>query len=55
MSRFTTGLIGGLAVGLMLGVGSSMTDEKHRRRMMRDSRRALKRAGHIFDDIKSSF
>ena len=55
MSRFTSGLIGGLAVGLVLGVGCSMTDEKHRRRVMRDSRRAVKKAGHFFDDIKSSF
>jgi len=54
MSRFTTGLIGGLAVGLMLGAGA-MTDEKQRRRMKRDSRRAFKKAGHFIDDIKSSF
>ena len=54
MNRFTSGLIGGLAVGLMIGVGC-MTDEKQRRRMKRDSKRALKKAGHIFDDIKSSF
>ena len=55
MSRFTSGLIGGLAVGLLLGASSAMTDEKQRRRMMRDSKRALKKAGHFIDDIKSSF
>ena len=55
MSRFTTGLIGGIAVGLIIGVGSSMTDDKHRRRVMRDSRRAIKKAGHMFDDFKSPF
>ena len=55
MNRFTTGLIGGLAVGLVLGIGSTMTDDKRRRSMMRDSKRALKKAGHFFDDIKSSF
>jgi len=54
MSRFTTGLLGGLAVGLMLGAGA-MTDEKQRRRMKRDSKRALKKAGHFIDDIRSSF
>jgi len=54
MSRFTSGLIGGLAVGLIVGA-SCMTDEKQRRRMMRDSRRAFKKAGHFIDDIKSSF
>ncbi|MCL2572664.1 MAG: hypothetical protein FWE11_09710 [Defluviitaleaceae bacterium] len=54
MSRFTSGLIGGLAVGLIVGA-SAMTDEKQRRRMMRDSKRAVRKAGHFFDDIKSSF
>ena len=55
MSRFTHGLISGLAFGLMLGASVHMTDEKHRRRMVRDSRRAIKKAGHFIDDIKSSF
>ena len=54
MSRFTSGLIGGIAVGLIVGAGM-MTDERQRRRMKRDSRRALKKAGHFIDDIKSSF
>ena len=52
MNSFTTGLIGGLAVGLLLGAGS-MTDERQRRRMKRDGRRALKKAGHFFDDLRS--
>ena len=55
MNRFTSGLIGGLAVGIALGIGCTMTDEKRRRSMMRDSRRAIKKAGHFIDDIKSSF
>ena len=55
MSRFTTGLIGGIAVGLIIGVGSSMTDDKHRRRVMREGKRSLKKAGHVFDDFKSQF
>ena len=54
MSRFTSGLIGGLAVGLIVGA-SCMTDEKQRRRMKRDSRKALKKAGHFIDDIRASF
>ena len=54
MSRFTSGLIGGIAVGIMIGAGC-MTDEKQRRRMKRDGKRALKKAGHFIDDIKSSF
>ena len=54
MSRFTSGLLGGLAVGLVIGA-SCMTNEKQRRRMKRDSQRALKKAGNFIDDIKSSF
>jgi len=54
MSRFTTGLLGGIAVGLIIGAGA-MTDEKDRRRMKRDSKRALRKAGHFFDDIKDVF
>jgi len=54
MSRFTSGLIGGLAVGLIVGAGL-MTDEKQRRRMKRDGKRAMRKAGHFFDDIKSAF
>ena len=53
--NFTTGLIGGLFAGLALGVASTMTDDKRRRSMMRDSKRALKKAGHFIDDIKSAF
>jgi len=52
MSRFTSGLIGGLAVGMLVGAGL-MTDEKQRRRIKRDSRRALKKAGHFIDDMKT--
>jgi len=54
MSRFTSGLIGGIAVGLIVGA-SVMTDEKQLRRMKRDSKRAMRKAGHFIDDIKSSF
>ena len=54
MDRFTSGLVGGIAVGIIIGAGF-MTDDKQRRRMKRDSKRALRKAGHFFDDIKSSF
>jgi len=54
MSRFASGLLGGIAVGLIIGAGA-MTDEGDRRRMKRESRRALRKAGHFIDDIKSNF
>ncbi|MCL2360755.1 MAG: hypothetical protein FWC73_02945 [Defluviitaleaceae bacterium] len=52
MSRFTSGLIGGLAVGVIVGAGL-MTDEKQRRRIKRDSKRALRKAGNFFEDVKT--
>jgi len=51
MMRFTSGLMGGIAVGLLVGAGVVMTDTKQRRRMVRDSKRAMRKAGHFFEDI----
>ena len=46
------GIIGGLAVGMIVGAGISLsTDERHRRRVMRNSKRALRKAGHYFEDM----
>ncbi|MCL2840835.1 MAG: hypothetical protein FWE05_08670 [Defluviitaleaceae bacterium] len=46
------GIIGGLAVGLIVGAGLSLSaDNKQRHRMMRNSKRALRKAGHYFEDI----
>jgi hypothetical protein len=55
MGRFTGGLLGGLAFGIAIGMGYALTDDKHRRRMAKDSRRAMKKAGHFFEDIKDMF
>ena len=55
MSRLTTGLIGigGVTVGLLIGAGFtiSATDSRQRRRMIRDSKRAMRKAGHYINDI----
>lgn len=52
MTRFTSGLIGGVTVGLLVGASIiSATDSSQRRRIIRDSRRAVRRAGHYFNDI----
>jgi len=52
MTRFASGLLGGVAVGLLLGAGVTMTtDEKQRKRLMRDSRRAMRKAGNYFEDM----
>ena len=50
MSRFTNGLIGGIAVGIIFGTAMATT-EKQRRRITRDSKRALRKAGHYFEDL----
>jgi hypothetical protein len=55
MSRLTTGLIGigGVTVGLLIGAGFTISaaDSRQRRRMIRDSKRAMRKAGHYINDI----
>jgi uncharacterized protein with FMN-binding domain len=56
MTRLTSAAIGGVAVtvGLLIGAGVTTiaaTDSRQRRRIMRDSRRAMRKAGHYFHDI----
>jgi hypothetical protein len=48
MIRFT----GGLAIGLIIGTGIALTDSKKRNKMMRDSKRILRKAGHFFEDMR---
>lgn len=55
MNRFTGGLISGLAFGIAIGVGYALTDDKYRRRMAKDSRRAMRKANHFFDDMRDIF
>jgi len=56
MRKFSTGLasgiIGGLTAGIVLGVSAALADEKTRKRMTRNSKRAVRRAGHILEDFK---
>ena len=52
MTRFAAGIISGVTMGLLVGAGVTMTtDERQRRRFMRDSRRAMRKAGHYFGDM----
>ncbi|MCL2357554.1 MAG: hypothetical protein FWC70_10480 [Defluviitaleaceae bacterium] len=53
MSRFASGLIGGVTVGLLVGAGFtiSATDSRERRRMIRDGKRAMRSAGHYINDM----
>ena len=56
MTRIASAVIGGagVAVGLLIGAGVTTiaaTDSRQRRRIMRDGRRAMRKAGHYFHDI----
>ena len=54
MNRFATGLlgIGGVTLGLLIGAGITLTtDERDRTRLVRDSKRAMRKAGHYFNDM----
>ena len=50
MNRFATGLAGGIAIGLMVSA-YKLTDSKCRRRIKRDSRRVMRKAGNLIEDI----
>ena len=51
MTNFTTGLVGGVALGIIIGTGIALTDSGYRHRMMRDSKRAMHKAGHAIEDM----
>jgi len=53
MIKFANGIISGVAVGVIIGTGITIaaTDTKQRRRMVRDSKRAVRKAGHYFHDM----
>ena len=51
MTNFTTGLVGGVALGIIIGTGIALTDSGYRHRMVRDSKRAMHKAGHAIEDM----
>jgi len=51
MTNFTTGLVGGVALGIIIGTGIAFTDSGYRHRVVRDSRRAMHKAGHAIEDM----
>ncbi|MCL2189846.1 MAG: YtxH domain-containing protein [Defluviitaleaceae bacterium] len=55
MHRFTGGLVSGIAVGIAVGMGIALSDDKYRHRMAKDGRRAMRKANHLFDDIREMF
>ena len=52
----TGGIVGGLAAGILIGVGSmALNDDKTRKRMLKNRKRAMRRASHFFDDFRDMF
>ncbi|MCL1862907.1 MAG: hypothetical protein FWF78_05025 [Defluviitaleaceae bacterium] len=53
MTRFAKGVISGVTAGLFIGasIAAATTDSKDRRRMIRDGKRAMRKAGHYFHDM----
>jgi len=50
MDRFTTGLIAGGVIGAV-GLSIAMSDHRTRKRLMREGKRAVHRAGDMLDDM----
>ena len=50
MNRFATGMIAGGIVAA-IGVSILMSDERSRRRVYKSGRRAMRRAGDMFNDM----
>ncbi len=54
MSRFTFGLFAGAVIGAT-GITWAMSDSKSRRRMMKDGRRAMRKANQMIDNVTDMF
>ena len=52
MIRFTSGLMGGIAVGLLVGASAAVaSDERNRRKILKTGKRAMKKAGNVIEEI----
>jgi len=54
MSKFTAGVMAGSILGAV-GVGYMLRDKRTRKRLIRDSRRAMDRASDVIDNITKRF
>lgn len=54
MNKFTAGLLAGGIVGSM-GLSYLMSDKKVRNRMMRESRKLMKKSRNIMDNMSDMF
>ena len=54
MHKFTTGLLAGGLIGVA-GAAWAMSDNKTRRRLTRDGRRAMRKANAMFENVHDLF
>ncbi|MCL2564920.1 MAG: YtxH domain-containing protein [Defluviitaleaceae bacterium] len=54
MTKFTTGLIAGGLLGAA-GIAVAMSDKRQRRHMLKGGRKAIKRAGHLVENVTDMF
>jgi len=52
--KFTTGLIAGGILGAA-GIAVAMSDKRQRRHMIKGGKKAIKRAGHLMDNVTDMF
>ena len=54
MNKFTSGLIAGGILGAA-GLAVAMSDKRNRRYMMREGRKAIRKAGHMVENVTDMF
>ena len=54
MSKFTSGLIAGGIIGAA-GLAVAMSDKRNRRQIMREGRKAIRKAGHMVENVTDMF
>jgi len=54
MNKFTSGLIAGGIIGAA-GFAVAMSDKRSRRHVMREGRKAMKKAGHMVENVTDMF
>ena len=54
MTKFTTGLIAGGLLGAA-GIAVAMSDKRQRKHMLKGGKKAIKRAGHLVENVTDMF
>ena len=49
------GLVSGLMAGIAIGMGLALTDDRYRHRMTRENKERMRKARHLFNDMRDMF